>query len=442
MVKEKNRYALWLLVLCWLAYTCSYIGKLSYSANINQVERAFHVSYKQAGLVSTFFFFAYGAGQIVNGILCKKYNVRWVVFMALILSCAMNVAVAVADNFSYLKWLWLVNGIATSFLWTSLVRLLSETLDKKAIKRAVVVMGTTVATGTFLVYGMSAAFVAVGFFRLTFYVAAGILLAVGAVWLCCFDRLVKPLKAEREKEKAEALSLAVERSGATAEAAAGASCAAGHTSGSVQEKKRGGFGMLPFFCMFALFAVVNNFVKDGLSGWTPDILDSIYDTPGWLSILLTLALPAFAIFGTVVAASLHTKISDFSLLCVVLFAAATALVGVVIGCLSLSMVLTVAIFAMVSCLMAGINSVITSMVPLYMKDKANSGMIAGVLNGFCYVGSTISSYSLGAVADGWGWNAVFYVLLAVCGGITVAGLGYFAFCKAKARRGQKRQEEN
>ena len=95
MVKEKNRYALWLLVLCWLAYTCSYIGKLSYSANINQVEKTFHVSYKQAGLVSTFFFFAYGAGQIVNGILCKKYNVRWVVFMALILSCAMNVAVAV-----------------------------------------------------------------------------------------------------------------------------------------------------------------------------------------------------------------------------------------------------------------------------------------------------------------------------------------------------------
>ena len=55
---------------------------------------------------------------------------------------------------------------------------------------------------------------------------------------------------------------------------------------------------------------------------------------------------------------------------------------------------------------------------------------------------TISSYSLGAVADGWGWNAVFYVLLAVCGGITVAGLGYFALSKAKARREKNCQEEN
>jgi sugar phosphate permease len=53
---------------------------------------------------------------------------------------------------------------------------------------------------------------------------------------------------------------------------------------------------------------------------------------------------------------------------------------------------------------------------MFMKGKMNSGMLAGVLNGFCYMGSTVSSYGLGAVADHFGWSAVFTVLTAVCVG--------------------------
>ena len=65
--------ATWLIMLCWLVYTCSYIGKLSYSANISQIEELFSLRHGESGTVSTFFFFAYGAGQIINGLLCKKY---------------------------------------------------------------------------------------------------------------------------------------------------------------------------------------------------------------------------------------------------------------------------------------------------------------------------------------------------------------------------------
>lgn len=39
-------------------------------------------------MVSTFFFFDYGIGQIVNGILCKKYNIKYVVFTCLMVGVA------------------------------------------------------------------------------------------------------------------------------------------------------------------------------------------------------------------------------------------------------------------------------------------------------------------------------------------------------------------
>jgi sugar phosphate permease len=45
-----------------------------------------------------------------------------------------------------------------------------------------------------------------------------------------------------------------------------------------------------------------------------------------------------------------------------------------------------------------------------MKGKVNSGLVAGIINGFCYVGSTISDYGLGAVQEATGsWSSVFYV---------------------------------
>ena len=61
-----------LLLICWLVYACSYIGKLGYSANIVNIEKDFGVTHTMAGMASTFFFFAYGAGQIINGIFCKN----------------------------------------------------------------------------------------------------------------------------------------------------------------------------------------------------------------------------------------------------------------------------------------------------------------------------------------------------------------------------------
>ena len=73
IVKLQNKSSLVLIILCWVVYTCSYIGKLGYNANIIQIEKLFNISHSESGMVSTLFFFSYGAGQIINGIFCKKY---------------------------------------------------------------------------------------------------------------------------------------------------------------------------------------------------------------------------------------------------------------------------------------------------------------------------------------------------------------------------------
>ena len=59
-----------------------------------------------------------------------------------------------------------------------------------------------------------------------------------------------------------------------------------------------------------------------------------------------------------------------------------------------------------------------------MKGKVNSGLIAGVLNGFCYLGSTLSTYVLSMIADKHGWTTVFWTLFFVCVAISALALIY------------------
>lgn len=389
-----------LIFLCWLAYSCSYIGKLSYSANILPISETFGVSNAECGVVASVFFFVYGAGQIFNGILCKKYNVKYVIFFALVTASAMNLLVPLVPSFYLIKYIWLINGAAMSFLWTSLIRLLAESVPSVEMPTATVTMGTTVATGTFIVYALSSLFTAILDYRATFFTAAALMLTVSLIWLLSFDKIVDPLKAERASEIPDLIS--AKRSGFTVS------------------------GYLPAFIgVVFIFSISNNFVKDGLTTWTPKILNQQYSTPDWLSILLTLLLAGLAVFGAFVAVRLQRKTKNFILSCSILFLLGLSLIGAVILLMGTSLIpVTITCFAVTSCLMAGVNNIVTSMIPLALKDKMNSGFIAGIINGFCYLGSTVSTYGLGLIADNYSWITVFYVLCGTCAAAAVAGIVY------------------
>ncbi len=380
---KKDNKELKLIFLCWLVYTCSYVGRLSYNANINQIGLDYSVSYSDTGMVTTFFFFVYGIGQVLNGIFCKKYPIKYVIFGSLFVSSLMNLLVMLTNEFSIIKYLWLINGISMSFLWTSLIRLLSENISKNQIDKAIIIMGTTVACGTFVVYGISALFALIANYRFVFGLAFTLLLVVSILWLVSFDKLVIMKEKVNEVYKKEV----------------------------VVEKNNVKHSLALLFIILAIFAVANNFVKDGLTSWTPDILASLYDTPGWLSILLTLLLPVLAFCGTAFVVKLRRIINSFIGLGTLLYTVSVILLFLVIYFIKTPYLpITISCFALIACLMSGVNNIVTSIVPLSLSEEVNSGKLAGILNGFCYLGSTISAYGLGLIADNFGWSMVLWTL--------------------------------
>ena len=169
------------------------------------------------------------------------------------------------------------------------------------------------------------------------------------------------------------------------------------------------------FSVLAIFAIVNNLVKDGLTTWMPVLLKEKYALTNSLSTFLTLFLPLFAVGGSTFAIFLNKKMKNYILSCGVLYLAAFALFLGVIFTINLPLwIFPLICFILVACSMSGVNNLITNIFPMLYSHKINSGTLAGVLDGFCYVGSAITAYGLGAISDRADWNAVFYLFLGVC----------------------------
>ena len=377
------------ILLCWFAYTVAYVGRYNFVAYLVPISEQLVADKTQLGLVASFFSVSYGAGQLVHGVLSRKYNTRFSVAVALLGSAAVNVAMTLCPDAAAMKYVWLINGGFQSILWSSLIKTLSERLSDKMMPKAIVVMSSTAALGTFLAYGMSVLFSWQSVpYRIVFYVPAVLMAAVGAVWFLLIGKADGLLRD------------------------------AGDAAYVPPQKKR--VPLTPVFLCTALLtmlaAVANGFIKDGVTTWTPSILKESYGMKESLSIFVTLLLPLIAIFGAWISTRLHRRQKNTSMLDGILYFGETVTLLLVLLVTQSKLTrnnpaFLIVLFAMSALLMMAVNNVITSIIPMYMRDTMDSGLLAGVLDTFCYVGSALSGALLGYIADHASWNSVFICLV-------------------------------
>lgn len=385
MAKSLNKKSNFIIFLCWASYTTAYVARLNYNASMVEILSQMNTTKEAAGTVSSFFFFAYGAGQLINGLLCKRYNTKISVAVSLLGSCLVNLGITFCQETEPMKYLWFLNGVFQSVLWSSLIKTLSDNLDDSKLPRAVMVMSTTVATGTFVSYGLAAL---VSYLELNwitiFYVASALSGGIAVLWFVGMTALQhNKIKDDfKEIEVKNKLSLTP--------------------------------AFVVGFIVILISAVANGFIKDGITTWVPSILKEEFGVASSLSIIVTLLLPVLSIFGTSLVNILHRRQKDENALNGTFYFAASILTALIIFTLNLKSVpVTLLLFGGIACLMSAVNNVITSVVPLYSRDKIDSGLLAGVLNTFCYVGSTLATSLLGKIADTRGWNDVFICIMII-----------------------------
>lgn len=407
--RSANFYMNLLIFLSWLAYVSAYIGRYNFSASMIAVIGDLNATKAEVGLVTSFFFFAYGIGQLVNGLLCYKYNSKLMIFIALAASSIINLLMTFTNSVSIMKYLWGCNGIVQSVLWSSIVRLQSEYLTPKKTTTAIIVMSTTTAVGTFAAYGMASLFVALGAWRVVLYIGTGALLVTAVLWLLGLTKVQSKLEKH--------VDLVAEKTPA-------------------QEKQKIFTPIfITAFCFVLISAAINGLIKDGVVTWVPNLIYETFAIADYFSILLTLLLPVSAIFGTALVQLIYRKIRNYVVIMAMLFTASAVMLVIICIFYMNSIALTLVLFSLISCSMSGINNILTSALPLSGGKRWRAGTVAGIVGTFSYVGSTVAIVLLGALSESGGWSIVLKFLAIMCAiAIVISSVGGILWSKAAKSR--------
>ena len=407
-----KKHASLLIFGCWLVYTAAYVGRLDYSASMVKIISELGINNDQGGLVYSCFALTYGIGQLVNGLLCKHYNPKFVITGALCASATVNLLMPLSGDYRVMAGLWLVNGIAQSMLYSLIIRTLSRNVNSGSISKAIYVMSTTVAVGTATAYGLSALFVALDMWKVPFFAASAFLLCAAAVWVVIITKVENAVKNGEVEDDDMPVR-----------------------APSAQAGKNGiNRVFIATLIFIGVSALANGFIKDGVNNWLPKLLRDEFGVDDSLSIILTLLLPIFSIFGAFIARKIYLKLRVHLLIKSILFGVAFTLSICVYLIYPLrSVPLTMVLFIGLACMMAAINNVITSMFPLDNRDKMDSGLLAGLLDTLCYLGSSTAGVALGTMSQNLGWTSVLITLFSLSAGAALTCLiGSIITKKSKA----------
>ena len=175
--------------MCWLVYFASYIGRLNYSSAMPAMIGGSVITASQAGFISMVYFFAYGAGQFLNGMLADRLHPGKMIFAGLFTSGLLNLAMGFLSGFGMMALFWCANGYTQAMIWPPIMRIFAKMMTEERKVKYCVHITSTMAVGTLASYLLSAAMIAAAGWRFVFYAAAVCMCGTALVFWRGFARV-------------------------------------------------------------------------------------------------------------------------------------------------------------------------------------------------------------------------------------------------------------
>lgn len=390
--------------LSWLVYTCAYVGRYNFSAAVAGIVAEGLFTKSEMGLVGTVFFFVYGSGQLINGFLGDRFSPFKMIFVGSFVSAIANLVMSFVSTLPAMVVVWGINGFAQSMLWSPIIYLVSNSFTGDKLKKAQANLPATLPVGSLIAYLLSMILMKYSSWRFIF-VAASIVLFISSIIWGSFSaaigesgRNITNVKQIHNLSKKEPLSKILIASGV--------------------------------LLMF-LPVMLHSMLKDGVMTWVPTMISELFAVSPSFSVMLSLALPVVNFFGARIASSMHSsgKLGEMKIACLFFGFTALPLIGLVFIS-HLNAVVSLALLALITSSMVAINYVFLTLVPVTFASHGRSATMAGMIDAVAYLGSAVSSYGFGAIADNIGWNNTIIIWL----GIVFVAL---IFCALIVRRWDK-----
>lgn len=395
MGKEKKNKIVLLVALMVMLYFTSYMTRLNFSAAKAILIEQHIFTKPQTGIIGACLFFAYGAGQIISGFLSDKYDPVKIISAGLILTCICNFIIPFFSQIWLISIIWGLNGFAQALFWPPIVRILDKYTDKAGYTKGIWCVSIAAYTATILIY--FAVPLEVGWFDWTAAFRASSLLAliVLVVWIIGyrkFSRTATPAAHEEPKVTEEKSAVRTDRAGIIRTIL---------VSGTV-------------FVMIAV--AMQGFMKDGIQDWLPTLFSQSFESvDAKTATFSNVILPIFSILTMSLGTVLLEKVfKDEVKEAIFFFVLSTVLCVILMFFYKNSAILMLFLCALISSCMHCINAMFTCFAPRRFQKEGRVATMSGVLNSCSYLGSAISSYAIGNIAEKHGWSATLNVWTIVC----------------------------
>lgn len=374
--------------LCWIVYFSTYLGRLNYSASLTEIIRAEGFDKGTAGLIGTAFFFSYGFGQLISGILGDKLKPHKMILVGVLGSGICNVAMGLSTNIWQMVAVWCMNGLLQSLIWSPIIKLFSDWIPKSRQKTFCININSSVPIGTFAAYGITAFIVWKFHWRTVFFFSSLCLAVIGLIWF------IGSRKIEKEVEKNGVLEDVISVS-----------------NNLKQRSDSMGKLILASGMVFLCFGLMfQGILKDGVTTWIPTYIREEFNMESVVSIISTTIIPIFNLSGVYLASIVNKKIfrneiatsASFFAICTVMLLLLRLYSGE-------SVIIVLILFGVATTAMMAVNTMLVSMAPIYFAPYGKSSTASGILNSSAYVGGAVSTYGIGVLSETVGWNTTILV---------------------------------
>lgn len=379
------------VAVLWLVYGASYFIRTCYAAAIAPIVSEGHLSKGEIGLVGTAFFICYGVGQLISGLIGDRVNPFFMIIFGAAAGGLCCFAMPFADSALLMLVIWGINGFFQSMLWSPILRIFSETIDKSLSRKAILNISLSLPVGTICAYLASTLIIRFSEWRLVF-VSGGIVIILSAILVAlAFFSSKKELTVTAKMPQTDI----------------------GNKSQKSGKQNIITLAMLSGLFVIMLPSFLHGMMRDGITNWVPTMITELYGVSPSFSVFVTIVLPVFNAFGAYAVVPLYKKLGENEM-------KTAGAIGVLVLVPLLLMLFTnrlpvyviIVLLALTTSIMYALNYLIISLVPVrFSKFSCTSG-VSGILNSAAHIGCAVSSYGFGAVSEKAGWNAVIIIWIA------------------------------
>ena len=170
------------VTLGWITYAAFYLGRVNLAAALPAIQSDFNWTPEQTAVLAGAALWTYAAGQLINGWLGNRLNIRWMVFIGLIGSALLNLIFASLSSLPLMVVSWLINGFFQSMGWGPILRTLSDNLSTAQRQRISGVFGASYIVGNILTWALTGWLLRFSNWRLLFVVPACLMSVFAVLW--------------------------------------------------------------------------------------------------------------------------------------------------------------------------------------------------------------------------------------------------------------------